>query len=221
MAITANPIPSRGGRPTKQDAPLLTERILDAATAVFLRDGYGAASLESVAAAAGVSKRTLYARFAGKAALFQVVVARLVARWLPAFDAGLGQAQGLEPTLLAVARVILATALMPEALALHQLLVAEIGRFPELGPVVHQAGAGIGHERIGALLARAGIADPAWAAEQFMALVLSVPQRRGLGLGHPLDAVAQEDWAQRAVALFLRGVTRASGPARPTQFDDE
>jgi hypothetical protein len=47
-----------------------------------------------------------------------------------------------------------------------------------------------------------------------------VPQRRGLGLGKPLDAAAQEAWAQRAVALFLRGAKRLSGPAQPTQFDD-
>jgi TetR/AcrR family transcriptional regulator, mexJK operon transcriptional repressor len=205
---TADPTPNRGGRPTRQDAPLLTERIIDAATEIFLRDGYGAASLEAVASAAGVSKRTLYARFAGKAALFQVVVARLVARWLPEFDTVLGHAQGLEATLLAAARIMLATALMPEALALHRLIVAEIGRFPELGRVLHEAGAGVGHERLGAVLARAGVADPAWGAEQFMTLVLSVPQRRALGLGVALDEVAREDWAARAVALFLRGIER-------------
>jgi AcrR family transcriptional regulator len=208
MPITASPTPNRGGRPTRQDAELLTERILDAATAHFLRDGYGAASLEAVAASAGVSKRTLYARFAGKAALLQVVVARLVGRWLPSFDAGLGQAQGLEATLLAAARVILATALAPEALALHRLIVAEIGRFPELGQVMRDAGAGIGHERLAGVLARAGVADAGWAAEQFMTLVLTVPQRRALGLGAAMDAAAQADWAARSVALFLHGIAR-------------
>jgi TetR/AcrR family transcriptional repressor of mexJK operon len=208
MPITVRPSPNRGGRPTKQDAPLITERILDTATELFLRDGYGVASLEAVASAAGVSKRTLYARFAGKPALFQVVVSRLVARWLPAFDAGLGQAQGLEATLLAAARIILSTALMPEALALHRLIVAEIGRFPELGHVLHEAGAGIGHERLASVMGRAGVADAVWAAEQFMTLVLTVPQRRALGLGVALDAAAQQDWAMRAVALFLRGVER-------------
>jgi AcrR family transcriptional regulator len=202
---TADPAPNRGGRPTKQDAPLLTERIIDAATEIFLRDGYGASSLEAVASAAGVSKRTLYARFAGKAALFQVVVSRLVARWLPAFDAGMGQAQGLEQTLLAAARIMLATALMPEALALHRLIVAEIGRFPELGHVLHEA---VGQERLAGLLRRAGVADPVWAADQFMTLVLAVPQRRALGLGMALDEAAREAWAARSVALFLRGVER-------------
>jgi AcrR family transcriptional regulator len=206
MDTTANLSARSGGRPTKQDAPLLTERILDAATEIFLREGYGAASLEAVAAAAGVSKRTLYARFAGKPALFQVVVARLVTRWLPAFDAGVGRADGLEASLVAAGRVILATALAPEALALYRLIVAEIGRFPELGRVMQEAGAGIGHERVASLLAGAGIADPGWAAEQFFVLLLAVPQRRTLGLGRAPDEAAQAEWVRRAVALFLRGV---------------
>jgi AcrR family transcriptional regulator len=209
---TASTTLNRGGRPSRQDAPLLTERIIDAATEIFLRDGYAAASLEAMAAAAGVSKRTLYARFAGKPALFQVVLARLVARWLPGFDAELEQAQGLEAALLAAGRVILATALMPEALALHRLIAAEIGRVAELGAVLRQAGAGIGHERLAALLAGAGIADPAWATEQFMALVLSVPQRRALASGAALDPAAQETWVKRAVTLFLHGIGRAAAP---------
>jgi len=152
-----------------------------------------------------VSKRTLYTRFSGKAALLQVVVARLVARWLPPFDAGLDQAGGLEAALLAAARVMLATALVPEALALHRLVIAEIGRFPELAQVMQDAGTGTGVARLAGVLARAGIADPVWAAEQFMALVLSGPQRRALGLGPAFDSAAQEAWAARAVGLFLRG----------------
>ena len=182
--------------------------MLDAATDLFLRDGYGATSLEAVAAAAGVSKRTLYARFSGKAALLQVVVARLVTTWLPAFDAEIGHRGGLRDTLLGAAKVMLATALSPQALGLYRLIIAEIGRFPELAGVMREAGAGAGTERLAAVMAAAGIADPIWAAEQFMALVLSVPQRRGLGLGSPLDAAAQAVWSERAVALFLNGLPR-------------
>jgi len=180
--------------------------LLDAATTLFLRDGYGLTSLEAVAAAAGVSKRTLYARFADKAALLREVVARLVTRWLPPFDAGFEPARGLEATLLDAARVVLATALAPEALALHQLIVAESRRFPELGAIMRDAGAGIGAERLAAALARAGVADPGWAAEQFMTLVVSVPQRRALATGTPLERAAQAEWAARATRLFLRGV---------------
>jgi TetR/AcrR family transcriptional repressor of mexJK operon len=176
-----------------------------------LRDGYGTTSLEAVASAAGVSKRTLYARFSGKAALLQVVVARLVTNWLPAFDAEIGQGGGLRDTLLGSARVMLATALTPQALGLYRLIIAEVGRFPELAAVIRDAGAGAGTERLANVMAAAGVTDPVWAAEQFMALVLSVPQRRGLGLGSPLDTVGQEVWAKRAVDLFLQGLPVGDG----------
>ena len=186
---------------------------MDAATDLFLRDGYGTTSLEAVAAAAGVSKRTLYARFSGKAALLQVVVARLVTNWLPAFDAEIEHGGSLRDTLLGSARVMLATALTPQALGLYRLVIAEIGRFPELALVMREAGAGAGTDRLARVMAAAGIVEPIWAAEQFMALLLSVPQRRGLGLGPPLDAAEQEVWAERAVDLFLNGMLVSQGRA--------
>jgi hypothetical protein len=36
-----------------------------------------------------------------------------------------------------------------------------------------------------------------------------VPQQQAGGFGPALDAAAQQDWAARAVALFLRGAARA------------
>ena len=172
-----------------------------------MRDGYGTTSLEAVAAAAGVTKHTLYARFAGKAALLQIVVARLVTNWLPPFvDAEIGQGGGLRDTLLGSARVMLATALTPQArsaLGLYRLII--FGRFPELALVMRDAGAAAGTDRLASVLAVAGMTDPIWAAEQFTALVLSVPQRRGLGLGSPLDTAGQEVWAKRAVGRPVPG----------------
>ena len=67
---------------------------------------------------------------------------------------------------------------------------------------MREAGAGGGTDRLARVMAPAGIADPIWAAEQFIALLLSVLPRRGLGLGSPLAVTAQEAWAKRAVDLF-------------------
>jgi TetR/AcrR family transcriptional regulator, mexJK operon transcriptional repressor len=102
-------------------------------------------------------------------------------------------------------------ALSPPALALHRVLIAEAQRFPELVQLVNEAGAGKGVERIAALLEReseAGrlrIADSRFAAEQFVNMVLSGPQKRALGFGRPLDAADIEAWARGSVALFLNG----------------
>ena len=59
----------RGRRPD----PAKDAAILDAANALFLERGY-TASVDDIAAAAGVSKQTVYARFASKEDLFEAVV---------------------------------------------------------------------------------------------------------------------------------------------------
>ena len=52
------------------------ERILDAANALFLEQGYHSVGMATVAAAAGVSRQTLYVQFGSKAGLLRAMVAR-------------------------------------------------------------------------------------------------------------------------------------------------
>jgi AcrR family transcriptional regulator len=162
-----------GGRPTAQAAALLETTILDHATEAFLRDGYAATSIESIARTARVAKRTIYARWDGKAALFLAVVRRLIDNWLSTAGAW-PETADLEASLLVAARSILSVALSSEAIALHRLMIAEGGRFPELRTIVARAGADEGVRRIAGLLGK-GIAagqlrtiDVAFAAEQFL-----------------------------------------------------
>ena len=211
----AGPAP-RGGRPTAAAAALLGDAIIDVATAAFLSDGYAATSIEAVAKQARVGKRTLYARFTDKEALFGAVLERLMARWLGSADAA-PMPEGFEPGLIALAERMLAVALQPEALALHRLMVSEAVRFPQIPQMLRTAGTAQGTARVAALLAaeiaagRLPPQDLAFAAEQFMDLVLSGPRRRALGLGTPLDAAQVADWARRSVALFLNGCRAPPG----------
>lgn len=200
-----------GGRPTAEAAALLEITILDAATAAFLADGYAATTIEAIARTCRVAKRTIYARWDGKPALFRAVLERLMAKWLS--DAGdWAEADDLEAALNNAAVLILAIALTPEAIALNRLLIAESGRFPELPLMLRQAGATEGTTRIAALLDRAitqGVLPPrdtVFAAEQFLHLVLAGPQRRALGLGPKLDEQQVQAWRQASVALFIRGI---------------
>ena len=212
MSETAAP---RGGRPTAAAAARLADAIVDVATQAFLLDGYAATSIEAIAKQARVGKRTLYARFPDKEALFLAVLERLMARWLAA-PASEPMHDQIEPALVHLAERMLAVALEPEALALHRLLVAESGRSPNIPAMLRKVGAAAGMERIAAVISRA-IArgdlrpvDPAFAAEQFMHLVLSGPRRRALGLGAPLDPEGLSLWARRSVALFLAGCGHAA-----------
>ncbi len=207
-----------GGRPSRQQAARLKDKILDVATALFLERGFGGTSIEAVAARARISKRTFYHRFGDKGALFEAVVRRLIARWLPAFDARLFKPGPLDVVLRRTARQMLALALSPEALALYRVVLSEAERFPELAQVMADSGARKGAAHIAELLARearAGrlrIGDSRFAAEQFMSMVLAVPQRRALGLGQPLSARALDRWSRRTVDLFLNGC-RSGTPA--------
>lgn len=184
--------------------------MLDAAAGLFLRDGFAATSIEAISARAGVSKRTLYARFPDKEAVFLAVAQRLIATWLTGFDAAMEGAPSLDAALLAAGRGMVAVALTPPALALHRLMVAEAGRFPELAEALREAGARAGVERVGRVLrAHRPDDDPArlaFLAEQFQHLVLAGPQARAVGLGESLDAEALDAWCRDSVALFLRGL---------------
>ena len=209
--MTDAPPRRAGGRPTAKAAAKLETTILDAATAAFLAEGYAATTIEAIARTSGIGKRTLYARWSGKPALFRAVVERLMARWLSTAEDWVEDAN-LETALNEAAGRILAVALTPEAVALHRLLIAESARFPELPLMMRQAGANAGTVRIAALLDRSiarqdlPARDTTLAAEQFMHLVLAGPQRRALGLGRPLDDQQTQMWGQAAVALFLSGV---------------
>jgi TetR/AcrR family transcriptional repressor of mexJK operon len=210
--VTASVARRPSGRPTTADAAALAEHILDIATRGFLSDGYAATSVEGVAARAGVAKRTLYARWHGKPALFRAVLERLMQRWLDSAEPQPDTTtSGLDSILLWIARRALAVALEADALALHRLVIAESGRFPELAEMVQQSAASTGTGRVAGLLAgemeagRLITMDPQVAAEQFLYLVLTGPQRRALGLGPMLDAAGLEAWARQAVALFLNG----------------
>jgi TetR/AcrR family transcriptional regulator, mexJK operon transcriptional repressor len=211
------------GRPTAAAAAALATRIREIATREFLAEGYAATRIETIAAKAGVAKRTLYARWPGKPALFRSVIEQLMARWMAAPDPPVDTKASLETVLLDLARRVLAVALQSEALALHRLLIAESGHFPELARMVQQSGGAAGVARIAALLAREAAAgrlvapDPAYAAEQFLYLVLTGPQRRALGLGTPLDTVGLDAWARQAIRLFLDGCRLGSSPPPPVQ----
>jgi TetR/AcrR family transcriptional repressor of mexJK operon len=190
----------------------LSERILDVATDLFLTEGFGATTIEAVAARAGISKRTFYHRFRDKSALFGEVVHRIISRIRPPPEVPLLLGSSLRDILRRLAGLILQAALAPQAIALHRLVTAESARFPALVRAIYDEGwSQESSVLIGDLLARelrgpgltAGLRE--FAAEQFVQMVVSGPQRRAVGLGEPMTAKELSDWADKVVGLFLEG----------------
>lgn len=111
--------------------------MLGAALRLFCEQGYSATSIEAIAAAAGVGKKAIYARYPNKQSLFSAVVshAQAMQPWvveeLRADDGALSLEEGLRHR----AQAIIHSSAVPEAVAFHQLLQREGQRFPELGQV--------------------------------------------------------------------------------------
>lgn len=202
-------VPGRGGRPSQKQAAELGERILDAATHLFLSHGYGATSIEAVARRARISKRTFYHRFPDKPALFVAVVHRIIEGLRRPADIPLLEGD-LHEILRRLAGLILHAALSPQAIALHRMIVAESGRFPRLAAVTTGAAeealrliAGILEREVRAK--RLALANPTFAAQQFLYMIIALPQRRAMGFGAPMASAEIDAWAGDVVNLFLNG----------------
>jgi TetR/AcrR family transcriptional repressor of mexJK operon len=211
-AAKADVVSRRGGRPSKADAEKLAHRIVDAATELFFTLGYGATTVEAVARRTRISKRTFYHRFENKSALFSAVVHRTIERLRPPSNVPLLQGANLPEILRGIADLILRAALSPPAIALHRVIVAESSRFPKLAAVVNNQGASEEAIRLIAGVlereARAGnltIDNPIFAAQQFLHMIVALPQRRAMGLGTPMTSAEVDDWARDVVNLFLNG----------------
>jgi len=211
-AVPKDPASRGGGRPSRVAAQQLSERILDAATALFFTAGYGATTIEAVAKRARISKRTLYHRFDDKSALFSAVVHRTIDRLRPPDHVPLLDGANLQEILQRLAGLILRAALSAPAIALNRLIVAESARFPKLAAVVtEQGGTEEAIKLIAGVLereARAGhltVDAPIFAAQQFLHMVISWPQRRAMGLGKPMTPAELDAWASDVVNLFLNG----------------
>lgn len=123
--------------PSGPRAELKRQAIVRAARELFLREGFGV-GMDVIAAAAGVSKVTVYNHFGSKEALFTAVIAGALDEPLgsastAALD-GLAEAEDLRTALIDAARAwVHAVRTNHDVTALRNLVAAEQHRFPELG----------------------------------------------------------------------------------------
>lgn len=206
------------GRPRGRSADK-RKAILGGALTVFARDGYTRASLDAIAAEAGVSTRTIYNHFTDKAELFQTTIqesATLAAEaQLAIIDRHLRKITDLEADLLDFGRDFATpmTAAHSAHFALVRQINADAGHIPqaaidvwqETGPLrVRRALAA--HLRQWSDQGLLRTADPDQAAIHLMLLISAAdPSRPGSG------APTQEDIDDRIAAgihVFLNGYRR-------------
>ena len=115
----------RGGRPKAGEAEQRNERLVRTAGEMFMQFGFDGTSMEAVARAARISKRTLYGRYVDKAALFSEVVRDLVRRWLVPIAQIESEQDKLDDVLLALARYLTTFSLTPKSVSVNRVVIFE------------------------------------------------------------------------------------------------
>lgn len=200
----------------RQGSPAKRAAIARAALDVFAREGYARASVDAIAQAAGVSKRTIYDYYGDKARLFLETVREIndaqAAVFRTLLDDTLGdiaRPEQLESALTSFGRAFAtAVARSTERAEVMRLLIAEAPHFPELleTPVedrpVQQALAA----RLADLGARGllEVPDPDEAAEFLGLLVTARVNSRSWYGALRLDEAEIERLVVGGVRVFLR-----------------
>jgi AcrR family transcriptional regulator len=204
----------RPGRPT-----LSNEELLDTALDLFLEKGFERTSIDAITSAAGMAKRTVYARYGDKTNLFKAALTRAIEEWIvPVERLRAAEADDLEETLVRIGGILVANILSPAGLRLLRLTNSESLKMPEISMfnVRHGTEPTLAYlsDLFGRRLSQGGgqAADTESAAQAFLSLVVGgVANNAAWGLAIEPDAADQH--VRFSVRLFLNGLLAIQGEA--------
>jgi TetR/AcrR family transcriptional repressor of mexJK operon len=194
--------------------------ILLAAARLFLEQGYEPVSMDAIAAAADVSKRTVYSYFDSKTTLFSAVLLAhcnsMGGIALPDHPAG----HAPRKVLTEFGRVFVRMITSPRAVAMQRVIFREVERLPEVGKIFFQNGPARHIAKLSEYLKQAhaegklSVDDPMGAAFLFMSIVKSPFHLHQLcGLIGEVPSTAIDRAVKQSVDIFLKAYA-ADGPAR-------
>ena len=184
------------------------EVIVAAATRLFLERGFGAVSMDELAAAAGVARRTLYNRFASKEEIFREMLQRVSGQLEHAFPPGIETQGDVEAVLRLVGGMILKLHKNRDYLGFLRMVVADSRQFPwiaeEFAAVMDPQ-----TERLIRLLAHLtsmgvlNCRNPMLAAHQFMGALNDLTLWPWM-LGRERIPVPDEELVEETIRMFLQ-----------------
>ncbi len=203
-------MPAERSRPDKHQA------ITQAASEMFLAEGFERASLDQIAHRAGVSKQTIYSHFSDKETLFKAICVELTEKLTIPLRHPPETGSDLRSVLGRLGDDTLEMLLNPASLDLHRLVMNAAVRFPELGRVAYEAGAKRMVEDVAALLAQRSRSGEEFSrelpeeeaqrlAEQFIGMLRGFHQVRGLLGVEKASLGERRSYVRACVDLLLRG----------------
>ncbi len=200
--VLAPPLPG-------QEAEERRRQVVAAALVIFLDKGYYGARMDDIAAAAGMSKRTIYQMFASKEALFEALLAE---RMAPVGPCKIDPAQPLEVAIAELVYDCASWVLSAGGIAITRLIMGEYARSPELGRLLKKQGYKrfmVSLEKCLSLLAETGdyrFEDVREAARMLIGMVVGdVHYDLLIGVGQGMSKTAIRRRADRAIRILLDG----------------
>ena len=215
--LTKKPEIGRKAEPGTGSRARKPQQIRDAAVRLFLEQGYGAVTMDTIAREAGVSKATIYAHFPDKAVLFEDLIKEECARQWPTVALLDEEPGDLREALGAIGKAYAEFLVSPKVLQTFRMVIAESPRSPELGRAFYEAGPRRITDKLAAYLARAEaqgkleLDDPRLAARQFFSMLRCEHHLRaltGVETAPPPAEIARV--ANGATEVFLRAYARST-----------
>lgn len=186
--------------------------ILNVAGDAFRQDGYAATSMSSIAARLGGSKGTLYNYFRSKEELFVAFMEDVCGEdVIPLFERLPGPDGDLRDGLIDFGCGFFRFIVGEPRVSIYRVIIAEAGRFPELGRIFYESGPRIGEIRLGdyfgGLMDRGVLrrADPTLVGRHFKELCMSgLHQMRLMGVVGELSDGEVAEMVTAGVEAFLR-----------------
>lgn len=142
----------RQSKPRIEEDSAKRRQIIEGAHAVFLAQGFDAASMNDIARAAGVSKGTLYVYFQNKEQLFQAICSQQCEEHAEEVFKFHPEDQDVEATLTRVGVDFVKFLCRPEKASTARTVIGIAERMPEIGKSFYETGPARGIARLATYL---------------------------------------------------------------------
>jgi TetR/AcrR family transcriptional regulator, regulator of autoinduction and epiphytic fitness len=195
------------------------EAIVEAAARLFLERGFGSVSMDELAEAADVARRTLYNQFASKEEIFREMLLRVAGQLEKAFPPGIETQGDVEDVLRLIARMILELHAQPEYVGFLRMVVTDARQFPWIAeefaavmdPQTERLARYLSHLTAMRVL---DCPNPLLAAHQFMGILNEFSLWPWM-MGRKSLAIQAEEIVEETIRMFLGHYRRprSRGPA--------